>query len=76
MSLFPDVSSLQSFLPSTLSFTFSELDLLISALLHYQEHLEHDLADPDKPEYYSVNGKSDTEVCSGLLSKLINYSFK
>lgn len=76
MSLFPDVSSLQSVFPSTLSFTFSELDILISALLHYQEHLEHDLADPEKPEYYSINGQSDTEVCSALLSKLINYNFK
>lgn len=76
MSIFPDFSSLQSMLPSSLSFSLSELDVLVSALLHYSEKLKHDDVEPDTPVLYSLDGKSDLDVCDSLIQKFCNYSFK
>lgn len=76
MSLIPDFSSLQSMLPSSLSFSLSELDVLVSALLHYSEMLKRKDVKPEEPVLYSLDGKSDLTVCDELISKFCNYSFK
>lgn len=76
MSLFPDFSSLQSMLPSSLSFSLSELDVLVSALMSYSEQLHQDDDKPSQPVLYTWDGKNDLDVCDALISKLGNYSFK
>lgn len=76
MSILPDFSSLQSMLPSSLSFSLSELDVLVSALLHYSEKLKLEDDEPDTPVLYSLDGKSDLVVCDELINKLCSYSFK
>lgn len=76
MALFPDLSSVQSLLPSTLSFTIGDLQVLMDALYAYRDKIVQDEDDPDKPCYSVEDGRDYFQVVNDLLNKFNSYSFK
>lgn len=76
MALFSDLSSVQSLLPSTLSFTIGDLQVLMDALYAFRDKVVQDDDDPNKPCYAVEDGRDYFQVVNELLEKFNHYSFK
>lgn len=76
MSVFNALDSVSNLLPSTLSFNYGDLEVLLDSLYHYNEKLNEENDDPNKPLYLVADGRSHLDVCNELIQKFINYNFK
>lgn len=75
MALLPDMSDLFGSSPlASLSFNYSDLQVLISALYYYQRYI--DSVSHDNKYETCDDGRSEFDVVSGLLEKFVHYNFK
>ena len=76
MSLLPDVSSFFDSSPlQSLSFSVSELAVLINALDCYHRLLLSYDDDPDLVPY-ALDGSKELDILHALNDKILNYNFK
>ena len=76
MSLFPNLDSLTSLMPGSLSFNIGDLDVLMAALYAYRDKLAADDDDPNGHIFCVDDGRDYFQVCNDLIGKFNSYNFK